>query len=467
MVLDRFDHDDGIVDDETDGENETEERQCVDGKSDQREDGEGADEGNRNGEERNQRGAPALQKDKDDDDDEEECLEERFDDFLDARSDGLGCVERFGVGESGREAFGQAGHQFLRVLGRVERIRPRCLVAGDDGRRFAVEAPLNVVVLRAELDLGHVLEQKRRSVGVGTDDDVAEFLDRAEVTLRDDRFGEFLSGWRGRSADLAGGIDAILRTDGLHDFVRGDIELGQLVGTHPDAHGVLPGAENGNLRDTVDASQLVVDVDVGVVGEEGRVEFVVRRIEREEKQWRRCALLHGHAKVAHGRRQLRGGLALPHLREDLVGRRVGLHTEENVQRHLPVVRVDGIHVFHVVDAVDLLLDGRGDRLLDGQRISADVGCQYLDLRRDNVRVLRDGQTGHRDESDNDRDDGDDHRHDRPVDEELRHEKLAGLVGRCGGRCRGFGRRRRLWRGRRFRSGGRGRHRRTFERGLRR
>jgi hypothetical protein len=34
-----------------------------------------------------------------------------------------------------------------------------------------------------------------------------------------------------------------------------------LVGAHPDAHGILPGAENGNLRDTVD--ERLPSCDVG------------------------------------------------------------------------------------------------------------------------------------------------------------------------------------------------------------
>src|SRR5467141_2662618 len=45
------------------------------------------------------------------------------------------------------------------------------------------------------------------------------------------------------------------------------------------------------------------------------------------------------------------------------------------------------------------------------------------LGRGDVWVLRDGQLGHGDETNDHHEDGDDHRHDRPVDEELGHDAL--------------------------------------------
>ena len=66
VVLDRLDHDDGVVDHEADGEHQPEERQRVDGEAEQREDRERADERDRHGEERNERGPPALQEEEDD-----------------------------------------------------------------------------------------------------------------------------------------------------------------------------------------------------------------------------------------------------------------------------------------------------------------------------------------------------------------------------------------------------------------
>src|SRR5262249_23699374 len=61
VVLDGFDDDDGVVDDEADGEDEAEEGEGVDGEAEEGEDGEGADEGDGDGEEGDEGGADALE----------------------------------------------------------------------------------------------------------------------------------------------------------------------------------------------------------------------------------------------------------------------------------------------------------------------------------------------------------------------------------------------------------------------
>ena len=93
VVLDGFDDDDGVVHDEADGEHEAKERKRIDGEAEQREDDERADEGDRHGEQGNESGAPALQKDVDDEDDEGERFEQRVDDLFHARGDGASGIE--------------------------------------------------------------------------------------------------------------------------------------------------------------------------------------------------------------------------------------------------------------------------------------------------------------------------------------------------------------------------------------
>ena len=100
--------------------------------------------------------------------------------------------------------------------------------------------------------------------------------------------------------------------------------------------------------------------------------------------------MHRHPGIAHVGRQLRLGLTLAHLREKLVGVRVGGNVEVDRQRRLPVIRVDRIHVVHVVDARHLLLDRRRHGLFDGQCISPGVAAVDLDLRRNDVRKLGNG-----------------------------------------------------------------------------
>jgi hypothetical protein len=59
---------------------------------------------------------------------------------------------------------------------------------------------------------------------------------------------------------------------------------------------------------------------------------------------------------------------------------------------IAAVGVDRVHVIHLVHAAHLLLDRRGDGLLDGQRIRAGVVRLHLDFRRRDLRILRDRQT---------------------------------------------------------------------------
>ena len=105
VVLNRLDHDDGIVDDQSDRQHEAEQRQRIDGKPKQRKERECADQRDRHSQERNERRAPALEEDIDDNDHEDQRLEERVDDLLDAFPHGLSRIERGDIVEIGREAL--------------------------------------------------------------------------------------------------------------------------------------------------------------------------------------------------------------------------------------------------------------------------------------------------------------------------------------------------------------------------
>ena len=112
VVLDRLDHDDGVVDHQADGEHQAEERKRVDGEAERGKDDEGADQRDRHGQQRNERGAPALKKDEDDDDDQRQRFQQREDDLMDAGGDRLGGVERNVV----RDAGGEGGRELLHAL---------------------------------------------------------------------------------------------------------------------------------------------------------------------------------------------------------------------------------------------------------------------------------------------------------------------------------------------------------------
>src|SRR6266849_9179331 len=169
----------------------------------------------------------------------------------------------------------------------------------------------------------------------------------------------------------------------------------------------------------------VVEIDIGVVAEESRVECALRGKYADQHEGSGHGLSNGHPVGVNVRRELAGSQLLARLREDEIEVRVRLQVEVHHHGGLRVTRgVQRVHVVHVVHAVDLLFDGRGDGLLQGLRVRADIGGLQLNFRWNDVRKLRHGQACDGDRAHNHHKDGDHHRDDRTVDEELRHSSVS-------------------------------------------
>ncbi len=112
------------------------------------------------------------------------------------------------------------------------------------------------------------------------------------------------------------------------------------------------------------------------------------------------------------------GEAVLHL--DLVEIDVSTDLETDLQRHRSVVAVDRLHVDHVLRAVDLLLNWRGDRSFDRERIGAGIDRGGLGLRRHDVGELRDRKPEDHDRAGDHEKNRDNDRNDRMIDEKLRH-----------------------------------------------
>jgi hypothetical protein len=113
-------------------------------------------------------------------------------------------------------------------------------------------------------------------------------------------------------------------------------------------------------------------------------------------------------------------LRLAHLGEDLVGFRVGRLVKVHPQLHLSAVRVEGVHVVHVVDAADLLFDRRGHRLLYRHGIGARIGRGDNNFRRCNIREEGNWQEGQGNDPNDRRKDRHDNGQDRAVNKESGH-----------------------------------------------
>ncbi len=192
-------------------------------------------------------------------------------DLLDALRDGKGRVQGDYVVQVGGESLLEFRHHLLGAVGGLYRIATGQLVKGDDSRGLAVQPADHGVILGPQLDPPHVPDAHEGSVRVGPDDDFTEFRFVLEAALGSDGIGELLARRHGLAAHLTGRVDGVLLLHGAHDLRDGDPQGGEPVGPHPEAHGVLTGAEDGDARDTGHAGHLVVDVDVGIIGQKNVV----------------------------------------------------------------------------------------------------------------------------------------------------------------------------------------------------
>ncbi len=118
----------------------------------------------------------------------------------------------------------------------------------------------------------------------------------------------------------------------------------------------------------------------------------MRRVQGNQHERSGGRLLQSDSVIVHLGRQLTVGQLLARLREQQIRVGIRLEIEIDEQRCL-LVRggVQRVHVTHVVHAADLLLDGCGDSLLKSLRIGTGIVGLQPDLRRSDLRELRDRQ----------------------------------------------------------------------------
>src|ERR1700722_3737075 len=225
MALHTFHDDDCVIDHQTNRKHQTKERKRVNGKTKQREEYESADQGNRYSQQRNQRGAPALKKQKNNNDDQNQRDHKGLNDFLDALRYRKRRVERNGEVHVLGESLFHLRHQRLDSGRRVDRVRSGQLIRGNNGARLAVKAAGDTVVLRAKLHSSEVAYSNSCAVGCFADNYVAEFLWRNQAPLRENSVGIFLTFGSWLASGLAGGVHRVLCLNRVDDLRHSKTEL--------------------------------------------------------------------------------------------------------------------------------------------------------------------------------------------------------------------------------------------------
>ena len=280
----------------------------------------------------------------------------------------------------------------------------------------AVETAVAILRSRAHFDAGDVADADSRTVGIGAQDNGGEFLGPRQAALGLDIDLDLLLARCRRRADTPERRLNVLVLHRQNDVVRRQVELGQPVRIEPDPQRIIERPEQRDLADAVDPRQRVDDVDGRVIAQIDGVVGVLRRVDIDDLKQRRGFLADRQAGMRHLVGELRRGEARAILHIDGVDVRIGAQREGHVQRVAAVRAAGRLVVDRVVDAVDLLLDGLGDRGLDRFGVGAGIIRGQRDLRRHDFGKLRD-----RDRRDGDRagerdHDGDDDGKSRPVDE---------------------------------------------------
>ncbi len=286
-ALDVLDHDDGVVDDDADGEHQGEQRHGI-GRVPRREQhGEGADQADGNGNGGDDGRAKVAEEQEDDDDHEDEGLAQGPQYLLDGviHEDG-GVVDDTRL-EVFRKARAQPGQRPVDGVRRLHRVGVRREEESHAHRRLAVEARFSIFVLGAHLDTRHIADAQPRAVGIGAQHDIAELLRRGQGALRLHVQLELLVAGDGAGADAADRRLHVLRLDGVDDIGGSEVEAGQPLGIEPDPHGIGELAEQQHLADARHARQLVEDVDRGIPRDEQGRELARFAVEVEELQDRR------------------------------------------------------------------------------------------------------------------------------------------------------------------------------------
>ncbi len=282
-LLDPFNHHDGVVHHQADGQHQAEERQRVDAVAKSRQHHKGGAERDRDGDRWNQRGAPVLQKNIADDDHKQEGQPKRGHNFTEAGADKFGGV----VGEYGFKTFGiilLEPRQFtLQRIHGVEGVGTWCTAQAQRHTGSAVVFGGKKIVVGSFFDACNVLEVDHRTVGAGAHHDIAEGFGIIQPSLRDQGEGDLSGAVVRCGADGADGGLHILVADGRRNFVDADAEGGDAVGIEPDAHAVF-GAINLCTADAWDPFNGRLDDFIGIVAHQLFIKAVVGRADNQEAE---------------------------------------------------------------------------------------------------------------------------------------------------------------------------------------
>ena len=363
VPLDVLDHDDGVVDDETDGQHDRQQSEEVDREAEEQHQQHRADERDRDGDDGNEHAPHGAEEEEDDDDDDDQRLGERLEHLVDRGLDVLRGVVRDASGHARGELGLDVRHGLAHGLHHVERVRRREGEDADEDRGLAVEADFLVVGLGAEDDVRDLAEAHEVAVPL-LHDQLLELLRGLEV-----RVGDEVDRRHGPLRSPEGGEVVVLGERGA-DVGRRDPARGHPLRVEPHSHRERTVAEDVGALDSGDRAQLRLHDADEVVRDLVLIEVFGREAEVGRRE-----LAVGRLQVDDRRLGLGGQLIanLGDLRLDLRQRGVGVEVELEVRGdRADALRARRLEEVDAVRAGDGALERRRDEATHEVRVGTDV-----------------------------------------------------------------------------------------------
>ena len=159
------------------------------------------------------------------------------------------------------------GHKGPDLAGHVQGVGAGKLVDHHGGGGLAGPPGKGAVGPGAQLGPGHIPDPQDRPIRQGADDDIVKFFLIGETSPGIDAVLEVQAGFGRRGADLAGRSLDVLILHRLGDISGRESQGGQLVGPDPEAHGILPFPDDGDVADAINTGNGIGEVKTGVIAQ--------------------------------------------------------------------------------------------------------------------------------------------------------------------------------------------------------
>ena len=284
-AIDVFEHHDRVVDDQSDGQHQRQQRQQIDREAEREQNQKGCNQRDRHGDGRHQRRPRAAQENVDREDDEADCDEERLVDFADrAFDEDAGVVAAADLHPLGQTRCKAVGLGLGRACHR-QRIGLGLLDDADADHRYPVAAKEGPFFGRRALDPGDIAEPHQIPVATLAENELTEIILAAKAPL--DTCGELTL----HRFDAAGRQLDILRDQCLFDIAGGQAARRERCPVEPDSHRIAARTAQAHAGDTVLRREAVDEVAFDIVGQFQHRHAVADDIEPHDDVVARIGLL--------------------------------------------------------------------------------------------------------------------------------------------------------------------------------